>query len=343
MSRVLITGLATYWGGRLAQILEADPDTELIVGVDRRDPRVELERTEFVRVKEDYDALRRIVEVAGIDTVLHTDVIVDSTRESGRAIHEQNVIGTMNLLAAAATHGSPVRKMIVKSSSMVYGAGKADPYIFRETNTRTNPHKTRIEKSLLEAEDYVRDFAQDNPHVSVSLFRVSNVVGDDIRTPMLSALRLPVVPAIAGFDPLIQVAHVDDVASAFAFAVHHDLVGVYNIAAEGALPWSEIRKMANKPELPLPPYGTEIAAAALRSARIIDLPPELLAMLRYGRQIDNNLIKAAGLEFRYTCAAAIEDFVEGMRLKRVIGTVEPAYEYQDDVENFLLRHAAHSG
>ena len=32
MSRVLITGLSTYWGGRLAQALERDPDVEVIVG-----------------------------------------------------------------------------------------------------------------------------------------------------------------------------------------------------------------------------------------------------------------------------------------------------------------------
>ncbi len=339
MSRVLITGLATYWGGRLAQILEDNPQVELIVGVDRHDPKVPLERTEFVRVKEDYGALRRIVEVAGIDTVMHTDVIVNSTSASNSAIHEQNVIGTMNLLAAAAVENSPVRKMIVKSSSMVYGAGKADPQIFRETDHRSEPPRTRIEKSLLEAEDYVRDFAQDNPHVTVSLFRVANVIGDDIDTPMLHALRLPAVPSIAGFDPLIQVAHVDDVASALAYAVHEDLVGVYNVAGDGAVPWSEVRKIAARPQLPLPAYGIEIAAAALRTSRIIDLPPELLAMLRFGRQLDNTLVKQAGFKFTHTTSSALHDYIEGLRLKRVVGEPAKLYEYEDDVENFVHRHS----
>ena len=48
--RVLITGLSTYWGGRLAQTLERDPDTEVIVGVSPGDPTCELTRTEYVRV-----------------------------------------------------------------------------------------------------------------------------------------------------------------------------------------------------------------------------------------------------------------------------------------------------
>ena len=42
--------LSTYWGGRLAQALERDPDTEVIVGVSPGDPTCELTRTEYVRV-----------------------------------------------------------------------------------------------------------------------------------------------------------------------------------------------------------------------------------------------------------------------------------------------------
>ena len=44
--RALITGLSTFWGGRLAQALEADPDVEVIIGLDTREPQVHLERTE---------------------------------------------------------------------------------------------------------------------------------------------------------------------------------------------------------------------------------------------------------------------------------------------------------
>ena len=47
--RVLITGLATFWGGRVAQALEADPSVDIIVGLDRDEPTIELERTEYVR------------------------------------------------------------------------------------------------------------------------------------------------------------------------------------------------------------------------------------------------------------------------------------------------------
>ena len=137
--RVLVTGLSTYWGGRVAQELERRPDVEVVVGVDTRDPRIPLERTEFVRTDSSYSILARIVAATQVDTILHTHLIVDSTRASGRTLHEINVIGTMSLLAAAGASGSPVRKVVLKSSGLVYGAAKTDPYFFREEMTRTSP------------------------------------------------------------------------------------------------------------------------------------------------------------------------------------------------------------
>ena len=78
-----------------------------------------------------------------VDTIVHTHLIVDSTRASGRTLHEINVIGTMNLLAAAGASGSPVRKVVLKSSGLVYGAAKTDPYFFREEMTRTSAPTTQ--------------------------------------------------------------------------------------------------------------------------------------------------------------------------------------------------------
>jgi hypothetical protein len=57
--RVLITGLSSYWGGRLAQVLERDDGIETIIGVSPEDPTCALERTEFVRVGTHHALLRR--------------------------------------------------------------------------------------------------------------------------------------------------------------------------------------------------------------------------------------------------------------------------------------------
>jgi UDP-glucose 4-epimerase len=234
--RVLVTGLSTHWGGRVAQELENHPDVEVVVGLDSRDPRVPLERTEFVRSDSSYSILARIVRATQIDTVLHSHMIVDSTQTTGRSLHEINVIGTMNLRAAAGAPGSSVRKVVVKSSGLVYGSNYKDPNFFREESKRTAAPRTAVERSLVEVEAILRDFAEDNPHVTVTLLRFANVLGDSIETPFGQALKRRLVPEIFGFDPRVQFVHEDDVVGALMYATTNEVPGVFNVAGDGNLP-----------------------------------------------------------------------------------------------------------
>ena len=166
--RVLITGLSTYWGGRLAQALEQSDEIEAIIGVDSREPTLELERTEFVKVSNQHSLIQRIVRAAEIDTVIDTRLVVDSTVTTSRRAHENNVIGTMNILAACSGPESSVRKLIFKSSAHWYGCEQDDPAFFTEEMRRPRPPRTGIERDLVEAEAAVRDFADKNPGSSCS-------------------------------------------------------------------------------------------------------------------------------------------------------------------------------
>ena len=181
---MLVTGLGTFWGGRVAQALEQDPNVDVIVGLDTTEPTVELERTEYVRIDANYSILSRIVQATQVDTIIHTFLVVDPTQMSRRAMHEINVIGTMNLFAAASAAGSTVRNVVVKSSTMVYGAPPRTPCGSTRTRPAPGPHAAPVERSLEAVEGYVRDFAEDNPHVNVTLLRFSNVIGTDIVTPL---------------------------------------------------------------------------------------------------------------------------------------------------------------
>ena len=333
--RVLITGLGTFWGGRLAQAIENEPDVDVVIGLDTEEPKVRLERTEYVRSDENYSILSRIVSATKVDTIVHTFLVVDSTQTSGRRLHEINVIGTMNLFAAASTPGSTVRNVVVKSSALVYGATARDPRWWTETMSRKATPRTRIERSLLEVEGYVRDFAIDNPHVEVTLLRYCNVLGPKLSTPFSKALRLPAVPSVFGFDPLFQLVHEDDVVRSLLFAIGEGRSGIYNVAGDGLLPWSEMARICGKATIPLPFVGTNLAAEPLRRIGV-DIPPELLDLLRYGRGIDNRRLKDAGFHYRYTSAGAVQAYVEALRLRGTVG--EDDYSYEEDVEQFF-RHS----
>ncbi len=306
------------------------------MGLDTTEPTVELERTEYVRVDANYSILARIVKATQVDTIVHTFLVVDPTQMSKRAMHEINVIGTMNLFAAASTAASTVRNVLVKSSTVVYGCSPEDPVWFDEDTPRPRPARRPVERSLEAVEGYVRDFAEDNPHVNVSLMRFSNVIGDDIETPLTRALRLPVVPSLLGFDPRFQFVHEDDVIRAIIFALRNQLPGVYNVAGDGLLPWSEVAAICGKRTMPLLPLPTAIMATPLRAIGV-DLPEEYMNLLRFGRGVDNQRLKDAGFEYGYTSAQAVRDFVQKARLHDIVGSAG-TYRYERDVEQFF-RHS----
>jgi UDP-glucose 4-epimerase len=333
--RILITGLSTYWGGRLAQALERFPEFEAIIGVDSREPSVELERTEYVKVGTQHALLRRVVEAAEVDTVVDTRLIPDSAVTSAREAHENNVIGTMNILAACGGPGSTVRKLVFKSSTHYYGCEQDDPAFFDERMRRPHPPQTPIERDIVEAESSVNEFAERNRQVSVSLLRFANVLGPDVRTSHTQLFSLPAVPMILGFDPRYQFVHEDDVVHALEHVVLRDLPGIYNVAADGVLALTEVAGLLGKPYVPLlPPWGTGVAAMVARRLGL-RIPAEMLNQLRFGRGVDNRRLKAQGFDYQYTSREAVVRLGEHLRLHPLLRGGQEPYRYEAEVEEFL--------
>jgi UDP-glucose 4-epimerase len=333
--RVLITGLSTYWGGRLAQEIERDPEVECVIGVSPDDPTCELERTEYVRVGTQHALLRRIVDAAEIDTVVDTRLVVDSLRASPREAHEANAIGTMNILTACGGPDSPVRKVVFKSSAHYYGCERDDPAFFTEDMRRPHPPRTQLEADILEAERAVEGFAKRNPDVTVTVLRFVNALGPDLRTSHTALFDHPAVPAILGFDPRYQFIHEDDLVAVLRHAVAEDLPGIYNAAGDGVLVLSEVASLLGKLPAPiLPPWGAGLTARALRPFGL-RVPPEVLQQLRYGRGLDNRKLKAAGCRLGRTTRETVIAHAEAMRIRPLLEADTPGYRYEREVEEFL--------
>jgi UDP-glucose 4-epimerase len=333
--RVLVTGADTFWGGRMVQALEADAGMEVILGLGSRTPSVPFERAEFVRSDQTYSILNRIVQATQVDTILHTFMVTNSSTVPGRALHEINVIGTMNLLAAAGAAGTSVRHIVVKSSTLVYGSSARDPSTFQEDTPRGSPAKTGVERSLIEAEGLVQDFSEDNPSTLVTVLRFANVLGPHLTTPISRNLSRPVCPSIFGFDPLLQFVEEDDVVRALLHATRDEVPGLYNVAGDGRLPWSEVASICGTRRVPLSPFSP-LKIRPL--SRLFDLPPELEDLLRYGRGVDTRRFRATGFDYRATSAGAVQSFIRALRLRRGAGKSPSSYTYEHDVEQFF-RHS----
>jgi UDP-glucose 4-epimerase len=333
--RILVTGLSTYWGGRLAQALEAFPEVEAVIGVDNEEPQVELDRTEYVKVGAQHALLRRVVEAAEIDTVVDTRLVVDSASTSSSKAHENNIIGTMNILAACSGPDSPVRKVVCKSSTHYYGCEQDDPAFFDETMRRPQTPRTPIERDIVEAEGSFQEFAEKNPKTTVAILRFANVLGPSVRTSHIDLFSLPAVPMILGFDPRYQFVHEDDVVHALEHVVKHALPGLYNVAGDGVLALSEVAGLLSKPYAPvLPPFATGLASGVARRLGV-NIPPEALNQLRFGRGVDNRRLKATGFHYQYTSREAVLKLGEHLRLSAVVRGAKEPYRYEREVEEFL--------
>jgi UDP-glucose 4-epimerase len=267
-------------------------------------------------------------------------MVTDSAGTNHRRMHEINVIGTMNLLAAAGAPGSTVRHIVVKSSTLVYGSSARDPSTFLEDTPRGAPARHSIERALLEAEGLVRDFSEDNPGTLVTVLRCANVLGPHLTTAISRSLSRPFCPSIFGFDPLLQFVEEDDVVRSLLHVTRGGIPGLYNVAGEGRLPWSEVAAICGTRLVPLSPYSP-LRIHPL--ARVFDLPPELSDLLRYGRGVDTRRLTATGFRYGATSAGAVQSFIGALRLRRATGRAPTSYTYEHDVEQFFRHSPAVTG
>lgn len=311
---VLVTGAARQLGGRFVRRIQRAPEVGRVVAVDAVPPAHDLGDAEFVRADIRQPVIAKVLAQHAVDTVVHLDVTGTALGSGGRAqVKETNVIGTMQLLGAC-QKAPTVRRLVVKSTTSVYGSAPRDPAVFHENTPVKSLPTGGFAKDAVEVEGYVRGFARRRPDVAVAVLRFANILGPTADTPLARFFALPVLPTVFGYDPRLQFVHEDDVQDVLlvsALEARRGTLnsGTFNIAGDGVLLLSQTARRLGRPTVPVLLPAVTWVGQMLRTAGVTDFSPEQIRLLTHGRVVDTRQMRETlGFNPAYTTAEAFHDF-----------------------------------
>jgi UDP-glucose 4-epimerase len=324
---VVVTGTSRFLAAQVAARLATDRRIGHVVGLDTAEPSPEvaplLRDVEHVRAEA--RAAGSAVADLGAEAVVHLAITTSPDNNNGgrAAMKEQNVIGTMQLLAAC-QRAPRLRKLVVRSSTAAYGASFRDPAVFTEdTEPRAVP-RGGFARDILDIEGYVRGFRRRRGDVSATVLRFAPVIGSTASTSLTRYFSSPLVPTVLGRDARLQFVHLDDALEILHRSVVEDHPGTYNVAGPGTLVLSQAIRRAGRIAVPVPEGGLSTAAGLGKSFGLGSYGFDQLDLFVHGRVVDTaRLVAEFGFTPRST-AAAFEDFIRAHESGRVMPTAQLA-------------------
>ncbi|MCU1500045.1 MAG: hypothetical protein JWM47_3998 [Acidimicrobiales bacterium] len=295
--RALITGMGGDLGTRVANILEADPAFDEIVGLDGYPPRRRTTRAVFHRV-DPRDRRRAVHLVRDLDpeVILHLGVYEPNARFEPTVARLATAASAVSVLGAAASCPS-LRGIVVRSGIEVYGRRRGAPS--RPDESASVDPTTPFGRSLAGVEQVAAEAGQ-VAGVPVTNLRCGPIVGPSSPSPLGRFLRLPVV-AMAPLGELpFCLLHQEDGAQAMVAAARalHD--GALNVVGPGAVTASQAIRRGGR--IPVPVVGPGWRVAAFGGQLLgAPLPPHTRELLVRGGVADGSEARRVlGIEPRRT-------------------------------------------
>jgi UDP-glucose 4-epimerase len=284
MQRVLITGMGSEVGTKVAAVLEARRGVE-VVGVDSDPPRRRLRHADFYRIDPvDRPRLRNLVREVSPTALVHLGVFEPNARvDAVTAAGWTDALGAATFDALEATGGS-VERIVVRSGTEIYGRRRGAPLRPDESVPRspTSPFGRTLADLERRAAAAGRTLG-----VPVTLVRCGPIVGSHLASPLGRYLRLPVVPH-GLFDPPFSLLHVEDAMGALVAALDVAYDGPVNVVGSGAVTAFQAARMGGR--IPVPVVGSPWRIARIVTEMLgAPLPDHVRELLTRGRSADGSL------------------------------------------------------
>ncbi len=316
--KIAITGVNSFIGCNLTRQLSHNPKYK-IIAIDIRKPDFLGKNIKFYKIdltEPMIDAvIAGIFKKEGIDEVIHLAFLSGPIKNTSLS-HELEVIGTLNILHASSA--VKLKKFIIRSTTMAYGANATNPNFLTEEHPLMADPKMEYLKDKVEVEYLVKRFKEKNPQATVTALRLCAIMGPTVKNFLTSYFASPVILTILGFDPLFQFVHEEDVIDIFRVVVEDDYPGIFNIVGRGVLPFSTILKLSGKIGIPIPYKIAYSMVGVLWSANLSPVPPTFLDFLKYTWLADGaKAKKIMKFEARYKIKDTLKSLTGTYRLREL--------------------------
>ncbi len=302
---ILVTGACGRLGKHVVRIQHRE---RRVIGVDRRPfpdkPKDVVHEQVDIRRKK----LKDLFRAEPIEAVIHLGVMHDP-RASQAEHHSWNVAGFQKLLEYVAHFQVP--KLVVLSSANVYGPQPDNAQFLTEDAPLLGGARFSEIRDLIEVDMLAQGFFWKHPETETVILRPVHIVGA-VHNAASNFMRLPTIPTLLGFDPMVQIVHESDVVRAIGRALAPGQRGIYNVAGPDPLPLSHIVKILGKPSIPIPYTFGRALLKRLWALRLTTFPAPELDHIRYVCMVDDRRSRE---DLGYEPEVAIEETVRSVELE----------------------------
>ena len=212
-----------------------------------------------------------------------------SNKRSRRSRYNTNVLGTQRLLERCRKYG--VKQVLIMSTFFVYGADAYNPALLDENTPLKAAELTLDLVDSVELENLANIYLYKYPELNITILRPCHIAGPGIRNSMSALLSSNKAPVLAGFSPMMQFMHIDDVAEATVIAYKGNKPGIYNVAPEDYVAYQDalIASGCKRRFLPSIPPALPLSISKLMRSRAF--PSYLINYFKYPVIIDGSLFK----------------------------------------------------
>lgn len=307
MKNVAITGISGYVGSRLLSRLGEMEGVERIIGIDIRPPKDSSSKLKFY-CQDILKPLGEIFTENEVDSAVHLVFTLKPTHNRLNA-RQVDIDGTINFLEAC--RQAQVKHIVYLSSHTVYGAHPDNILYLKEDSPLRPLHGFQYSWDKVEVERIFRDFATSNEDVCITILRSCLVIGPTAADSVVSLMFRPVMIRIAGYDPPMQFTHEDDLAKVIMLFLAQRKAGIFNVAGDGEIRYSEVAKLYGKRLVALPERVLRLLLGFSWKLRLqSESPTSGLEFIKYPPIVSTKKIRSElGFQFNYSSRDALLSFL----------------------------------